>query len=97
MALQVGFEMIVVESDIAGKSVQYLVTFSCKHTYHLSCLLDQLPASRSSAYRQFVEPDGDLAFSGSIDVGPKMDRARLLKLVLKDGCPLETALDLDKG
>lgn len=74
---------------------QFLIGFACGHVFHLSCLLKyekrdggdevdaipdvvaQMAAGESPAFNGFDR-----------SVGPKVDRAALLRTLIGDGCPM---------
>ena len=76
---------------------QYLLAFPCTHTFHLSCLLSHaLPPDTDPPpmLAQFTDPSHDDPEDLAVmrldkSIAPKVDRARLLRTVLGDGCPLE--------
>ena len=75
----------------------YLLSFSCGHVFHLSCLLSQVfpPGTPLPAMlTQFIDPVAAEDEEWEIppldrSIGPKVDRAKLLGTVLEGGCPLE--------
>lgn len=79
-----------------------LVGFACGHVFHLSCLLkyDKPPSddeelhvpdvvARMAAGEQPVAVDSDRS------VGPKVDRAALLRTLIGNGCPVAVHKDGD--
>ncbi|KAI4174491.1 MAG: hypothetical protein LQ343_002248 [Gyalolechia ehrenbergii] len=78
------------EKAFIPEDPQLLVSFPCRHTFHLPCLLG------------FAETDGespvdipsslkDLDWQSEFDrnIGPKIDHAALLRNLVDQGCPLE--------
>ena len=70
-----------------------LVGFACGHIYHVSCLLkdaadDENLASLLGRQASSDEDDGFIR-----SVGPKVDRARLIRDRVSSGCPVCTARD----
>lgn len=78
------------EKAFIPEDPQLLVSFPCRHIFHLPCLID------------FSETDGkssvdipsslkDLDWQSEFDrnVGPKIDHAALLRNLVDQGCPLE--------
>ena len=78
---------------------QHLLAFPCSHIFHLACLLKQSlppdtepPAMLVQYLNPSVTEEGEEGFAWDVydkSIGPKVDRARLLRTVLGDGCPLE--------
>ena len=83
----------------------YLLAFPCGHTFHLPCLLAHVfppGTDQPSMLNQFTEPivsaDEEWELPPSErDIGPKVDRALLLRTVVGEGCPLEEKEELEGG
>lgn len=73
---------------------QLLIGFTCGHVFHLSCLLkydkrDEDETEIPDVVAKMAAGESSPA-AGDFDrsVGPKVDRAALLRTLIGDGCPI---------
>ena len=89
--------------NLRENHADWLLAFPCTHVFHVTCLLrygksaDYEPPMHFSLFESpaEAEEEEELMMTGVWDrsVGPKVDRAALLRDVIQDlgGCPLEVA------
>lgn len=78
----------------ADDATQLLIGFACGHVFHLSCLLkydkpnDGDEVEIPDVVAQMGESSWPAADNYDRSVGPKVDRAALLRTLIGDGCPM---------
>lgn len=76
----------------SSTDTQLLVGFACGHVFHLSCLLkyekhdDEVEIPDVLA--QMAAGESPAVDGWDRSVGPKVDRAALLRTLIGDGCPV---------